>query len=90
MSTQKHTPGEWSYKSNGTYFEINPGIADVKTYGDFEEQEANAKLITASPLLLEALYKLYVYTLNPSNKIPLDIILNECEAAIEKAGGFER
>jgi len=54
MKTQ-HTKGNWSYKSNGTFFVIEPNIANMLTLKDFEEQEANAKLIAAAPELLDAL-----------------------------------
>jgi hypothetical protein len=51
----KHTEGKWTYGSNGTFFEINPQIANLSTFRDFEEQEANARLIAAAPELLKSL-----------------------------------
>jgi hypothetical protein len=55
MKEFKGTKGDWSYRSNGMFFEILPYVGTVLTSDLFEEQHSNAKLIAAAPDLLEAL-----------------------------------
>jgi hypothetical protein len=66
MSTATHTPGEWSYhigrgknprwhiatKHGGYQIASTPEISPAKA--EAEEQEANARLLSAAPDLLEA------------------------------------
>ena len=86
----KHTKGEWEF--------IAPAIVSTETKEEIAliksmstgtsrnaESLANVKLIAAAPDLLEALSKLYTWTLHPGQRSPLDVILNECESAIKKA-----
>lgn len=49
----KGTKGPWYYGSNGFQFVISPFVATIETYGSFEEQNANAKLIYVSHEMLE-------------------------------------
>lgn len=69
MNNSKHTPGEWTvdYDHNQNFTDIikvNVIAGKKKIFsasnggGDFEEQEANAKLIAAAPELLEVLEKI--------------------------------
>lgn len=57
---EKFTKGPWHYEQYGPYFSIQnkSGYAensDVLNIDHFEEAEENAKLIAASPTMLEAL-----------------------------------
>lgn len=67
MTHTKHTPGPWEYRGNrlGIVKRKGQGIVAI-TYGDVDENgdekpdndaamHANARLIAASPLMLEAL-----------------------------------
>jgi hypothetical protein len=56
MSAAKHTPGPWAYRSMAGYCTQIDG-ADGHTICCFDEDpgDADAKLITAAPELLEAL-----------------------------------
>jgi hypothetical protein len=67
MSKIKHTPGPWvaiEHKavSNNDYIQILAGSWDIAhnrfSARDWEEERANARLIAASPDLLEALRNL--------------------------------
>jgi hypothetical protein len=55
----KHTPGPWfsQYDDNG-FYEIGSEIVSLRlafTYGDGDTDEANARLISAAPELLQSL-----------------------------------
>lgn len=55
----KHTPGPWAKKDNGDSFHIIGANGDwiATVHGGIEEDEANAQLIAAAPMLAEALLK---------------------------------
>lgn len=93
----KHTQGEWTKGTNTatkdwmTIYASGKPIAEVKPInkkgerqaGDFETEEANARLIAAAPDLLEALEEAIFHVdsvFNPNLK-------GKCEAAISKAKG---
>ncbi len=58
----QHTPGPWSYRKCGSHWN-NPGLERIEiNYGEHGEciadtvyREADARLITAAPAMLEAL-----------------------------------
>ena len=94
MSKALHTPGPWFVptKSFGTlYVEARIGggmlqeVAAVGPTEKSEQQEANARLISAAPDLLEALEKIekaaFATVCNP------EWIANHARAAIAKATG---
>ncbi len=93
----KHTQGEWTKGTNTatkdwmTIYASGKPIAEVKPLnkkgerqaGDFETEEANARLISASPDLLEALDTAVQYI--DAKRHPE--LMQMCEAAISKAKG---
>lgn len=57
MKTQ-HTPGPWEIEPHSTIdkcFNVGPGISIDYDDVNHEEQDANARLVSAAPELLEAL-----------------------------------
>ena len=77
MSAPKHTPGPWSYRK------CPCGMAGcdqykINTQGSVGFSEEDARLIAASPELLEALQGMLV-------EKPIDEILAYAKAAKEKA-----
>ena len=104
----EHTPGEWYHvggtdKRKAPYIRVSgdslPGtmaVAMVCERGISTEQAANASLISAAPMLLEALQgvaqlRASIRTWAISNAIPgwqnEDALFAACEAAIKKATG---
>ncbi len=111
MSAQGHTPGPWDCKVEKTQGEgagkrlfiggafdgraFGPGVAEV--YTDSKDGKANARLIAASPQLLDALKKAAVtlatltgawrlkYPSAPQMDNPYAPILGQADAAIAKA-----
>ena len=63
----KHTPGPWSYKDNGHYFDVgviedgHDMVYPAVCIGVMKYDEANARLITAAPDLLAALDMILEY-----------------------------
>lgn len=94
--TTKHTQGPWILHNNievfgGTkesHFEVKISFNEWKPdYSNFEEAEANARLITAAPELLEAL-KYIVNCADPGEDAELTVDgYNKACAAIAKAEG---
>lgn len=78
----KHTPGPWAKKDNGDSFHIIGANGDwiATVHGGIEEDEANAQLIAAAPMLAEALLNL----LN-SPDVSLDALEPETMKAVESA-----
>ena len=95
----KHTAGEWTKGTNTatkdwmTIYASGKPIAEVKPInkkgerqaGDFETEEANARLIAAAPDLLEALEKFTL--LNPDHYKDIAGFIKNAQAAISKAKG---
>lgn len=88
----KHTPGPWEHKPKSTTVYIGNklqaivsaevGIKDI----DWEEAEANARLIAAAPDLLNAC-KLALRFFSNDSGSNIDICKNYIEQAIQKAEG---
>ena len=80
----KHTKGKWEVGGQDPDIYIESGLKTLcKLWGQGEEQEANAKLITAAPDLLECLdYVLGSFSLERTENFDL---LNKCKEAIKKA-----
>ncbi len=59
-----HTAGPWIYAENGTIYAdgYKKTIVNINGPGASAEDEANARLIAASPMLLEALRGLLAIT----------------------------
>lgn len=60
----KHTPGPWMVRSTGSVGTDNMMVANVYPMEDqnLEEHDANARLISAAPELLDALLGVVEYT----------------------------
>ena len=92
MSEAKHTPGPWAQQlqSNGVtvrHVQISADSGDVATAvwkGGEHETNANARLISAAPEMLEALQLLL--NDNHPEQIPFKL-WQKVRAAIEKATG---
>lgn len=101
MSNQmKHTPGPWSvlYSSN-VYPSIHAGptsapvaslYAHTQSRGErdvFENADANARLIAAAPVLLEALRETLSCIDQHTDDVVIEPIIRLARAAIAKATG---
>jgi len=98
--TTTHTPGPWHGRNNPDFrsrevFDPNGWrVADCRTTKNYEEEEANARLIAAAPELLEAL-DLTLHSLENWMAIADeedrrdydDEAVAKARAAIAKAGG---
>ena len=98
----KHTPGPWRIKSDPMHFDtlttVEGGAIGVrKPFGvqmivqvggdsDFQEAEANARLIAAAPELLEALKEI-IAAADGDGWNQLDASFATARAAIAKAEG---
>ena len=91
-----HTPGPWRRSSLAPLYiiskdEANPicSIGEYRSNGDidsvFENAEANARLIAASPKLLEACKAAYLRLLQQKSVVEDVDLLNSLETAIAKA-----
>ena len=80
----KHTPGPWwtSKLEVGTVPMMAVKICNAVSGSDYEEAEANARLIAAAPELLTVLKQCAEALRKNSGKVPAEI-----EQAIDKAGG---
>jgi hypothetical protein len=88
MNGTKHTPGPWHHgKAMGDHFYVEHeegDIASINYQKDVKEREANAKLISAAPDLLEALAWILDQVPNLKGDISL-IGMQNCHKAIKKA-----
>lgn len=91
-----HTPGPWVHVENDDEYDVKHGIgsdrtvATVRTGGDMQRVEANARLIAAAPELLEALKELVrVAVINSGRGRDEEgfAAFRAARAAIAKAGG---
>lgn len=62
----KHTPGPWNFRRNDYYWEfgneeVQLGDVCASQCTDPGKEEANARLISAAPDLLEALQKIHAH-----------------------------
>jgi hypothetical protein len=94
MNTTQHTPGPWVYDSFGhTSFAFNDNREDYSARIEWapdmsdEEVDANARLISIAPDLLEALEEMLcdAETMNPPYRN--EAICERARAAIAKAKG---
>lgn len=100
MSTAPHTPGPWRIEQPNDYTphiwitaEGNPSIAKIETcdYDDglgerlTDQDQTNARLISAAPEMLEALETIADFA--PGNGDVCEIIAKRARAAIAKATG---
>jgi hypothetical protein len=90
----KPTTGEWHYERGvGQYFKVvgDKKLAHVWSLGDdypnSMEAEANARLMSAAPDLLEALEDLYYQTEDFNNADPHTETIEKAQQAIKKAKG---
>jgi hypothetical protein len=92
MSESKHTPGPWTVKTDGKgFFWVDhdyeeSGGESVCNTGTHETAEANANLIAAAPLLLEALKE--AASMLPSNVHPQ--LREKFNRVIAKAEGSDQ
>ena len=76
MKTTQHTLGPWRVATQGlgrnnAVFPaeaVAPCIADCDGNPNAEEAQANARLIAAAPTMLDALERIYDWTLAPGSK----------------------
>lgn len=95
MSDSKHTPGPWAYRMSGEDccdFEVyaGEGAGSIDTVaGEYGiESEADARLIAASPDLLEAAVKALNFIANTETELGITLDSGDAlRAAIAKAGG---
>lgn len=89
----KHTPGPWAwvYDGSGDFSIGEPSdpqersVANVYAWGrDHDTAEANCRLISAAPDMLEALKAVWFSTFLPANVYDQAVML-QVRAAIEKA-----
>lgn len=97
--SNEHTPGPWSVSSIGAGFEIEDAngkpiaqtqqLAPVRRPEDHDERRANARLISASPDLLEALQLCALVCAGEAlHKQGLINALEKARAAMAKAKGL--
>lgn len=88
----KHTPGEWKVWGGGINVRTKKGHIFIAACGSndsqrsIEEYQANARLISAAPDLLEACKKAYQYIGNIADG-KATIIFTKLQQAIAKAEG---
>jgi hypothetical protein len=80
----KHTPGPWDYTEGKTLFHVEHGEgAHEHVCSIPKSREADARLIAASPDLLEAAKLVLKLQYNSS----VEVIMNKLAAAVAKAEG---
>jgi len=98
----KHTPGPWSVKSDPCHFDTlssvvggrdngkgwTPLMVEIGGLANVDEQEANARLVSAAPDLLSALEDLYEVTPDNEGGV-LGAACRMARYAISKATGKE-
>jgi len=86
MGIFKGTKGKWEYKKDGFNFivETNDGIDNwliLRTISNYPQDEANAKLISCAPEMLEFIQSL----INESDDIVHEEIKKQANQLIKKA-----
>lgn len=83
----KHTPGPWTlHYPVGHDFHVGNtvyNVASIFELNDLEEQEANAKIIAASPIMLDALVR--VVEGYEGGEYTADQVVRFAKEAIKKA-----
>lgn len=91
MTTTTHTPGPWTHRTGTQLLEgSNGSVVCLVPFGEYDDADANARLIAAAPELLEILKRFVSVTaigFEERDEAAEGEVWDAAQAAIAKAEG---